>query len=281
MRKPRRAITARSSGSAIGALAARAELLRPARSRASSRKVRTCRSGSAPSSAMFLSPSFTASASGRRRRPLHASQVRVTDEAAELVVANGALVVDRVVVVVVVGGARRRRASTPRRRSSRGTIAVVAPRLRFFAARRGRPVRRGSPARAPRGASLHGDVGVRRRAPATARVDLGRERDGAAAAPRERPRLRAACARIGDDALGIDRGARADAVARRAGAVRAVEREHPRLDGRQRDAAVDAGEALAHPERLARLSTGSTSSRPSPILSASSTESVTRPFSPP
>ena len=44
---------------------------------------------------------------------------------------------------------------------------------------------------------------------------------------------------------------RAEAVARGARAVRPVEREHARLDGRQGDPAVDAGEALAHPERLA------------------------------
>ncbi len=51
-------------------------------------------------------------------------------------------------------------------------------------------------------------------------------------------------------ALGIDDVARAEAVARGARAVRAVEREHARLDRRQRDAAVDARESLAQPEGL-------------------------------
>ncbi len=35
--------------------------------------------------------------------------------------------------------------------------------------------------------------------------------------------------------------------------MRAVEGEHPRLDGRQRDATAHAGEALAHPDRLLRI----------------------------
>ncbi len=81
------------------------------------------------------------------------------------------------------------------------------------------------------------------------------ERQRAAPAPREDSALAQRAPRL-HHALGIDAGARADPVAGRARAVRAVEREHARLDGRQRDAAVHAGEALAHPEGLAVLALG-------------------------
>ena len=56
-----------------------------------------------------------------------------------------------------------------------------------------------------------------------------------------------------------------------------VEREHARLDGRQRNAAVDTSEALREPERFGRDAVDRrccTRSRPSPSLSASSTLSV-------
>src|SRR6185369_8435471 len=58
---------------------------------------------------------------------------------------------------------------------------------------------------------------------------------------------------ITDDALGIDDRARPEAVARWASSVRSVEREHTRLDGRQRDPAVDAGKPLGEPEWLFSL----------------------------
>src|ERR1019366_6501778 len=80
--------------------------------------------------------------------------------------------------------------------------------------------------------------------------ELGRERHAGAATPREHDAFAERLARVSDAALGIDDVARAEPVARGARAVRAVEREHPRLDGWQRDAAVDAREALAHPEGL-------------------------------
>jgi hypothetical protein len=82
---------------------------------------------------------------------------------------------------------------------------------------------------------------------------LAGERERSAAAPGDDRALPQRAPRIGDDALGVDARARADAVAGRAGAVGPVEREHPRLDRRERDAAVDAGEALAHPQGLRAL----------------------------
>src|ERR1019366_5763252 len=80
--------------------------------------------------------------------------------------------------------------------------------------------------------------------------ELGRQRHAGAAPPREHDAFAQRLPRVADAALGIDDVARAEPVARGARAVGAVEREHARLDGRQRDAAVDAGEALAHPEGL-------------------------------
>ena len=226
------------------------------------------------------SPSLTASASGRSRRPLQASHVRVTSEAPELVVADRALVVVGIVVV------RRRR----RRPSSLGVEPALEPRDDAVVARapapsclRGlRPLagRRGCACLRRLGQLRPRHVGVDAERLDRAR-DLGGERDASRGGPTRARRPRAACARgSGDDALGIDRGARAEAVARGARAVRAVEREHARLDRRQRDAAVDAREALAHPQRARCRRRGSTSRRPSPSLSASSTESVRRPFTP-
>ncbi len=81
-------------------------------------------------------------------------------------------------------------------------------------------------------------------------LQLGGERDAPAASPGEDDALAQRVAGVADAALGIDDVACAQAVARGARAVRAVEREHARLDRRQRDAAVDAREALAHPDRL-------------------------------
>src|SRR5262249_16951123 len=84
------------------------------------------------------------------------------------------------------------------------------------------------------------------RRPGDARVDaqrvhramrLGGEGEGAAPPPREDGALAQRAPRI-HDALRVHARARADAVAGGAGAVRAVEREHARLDRRERDAAV-------------------------------------------
>ena len=80
--------------------------------------------------------------------------------------------------------------------------------------------------------------------------DLGREGDASAAAPREDDAFAEALSRIANAAIGVHDVARAEPVARGASAVRAVEGEHARLDGRKRDAAVDAREPLAQPERL-------------------------------
>src|SRR5262249_20155558 len=57
---------------------------------------------------------------------------------------------------------------------------------------------------------------------------FGGEREGTSPSPGDDGALAQGAPRVGDDALGIDAGAGADAVAGRAGAVRAVEREHPR-----------------------------------------------------
>ena len=83
--------------------------------------------------------------------------------------------------------------------------------------------------------------------------ELGREGHRSATAPREDDTLAERALRIADHALRIDDRARAETVARRAGAMRSVEGEHPRLDRRERDAAVDAGEALGQPEGLLTL----------------------------
>ncbi len=56
---------------------------------------------------------------------------------------------------------------------------------------------------------------------------------------------------VGHDEARVDLARRAEAVAGRAGAVRAVEAEHAGLDLGQRDAAVHAGELLAEGERRA------------------------------
>ena len=56
---------------------------------------------------------------------------------------------------------------------------------------------------------------------------------------------------VGDHQVGVDLLREPEAVARRAGAVRVVEGEDARLDLRQRDAAVDAGELLAEGELAA------------------------------
>ncbi len=80
--------------------------------------------------------------------------------------------------------------------------------------------------------------------------DFRGQRDAAPPSPREDHALAEGVARVADAALGIDDVARAQAVARRAGAVRPVEGKHAGLDRGERDAAIDAGEALAHPERL-------------------------------
>ena len=76
------------------------------------------------------------------------------------------------------------------------------------------------------------------------------ERDRAAPSPREHDAFAQRALRVADDALRIDDGTRAETRARGAGAVRAVEREHARLDRRQRDPAIDARKALRHPEGL-------------------------------
>ena len=57
--------------------------------------------------------------------------------------------------------------------------------------------------------------------------------------------------RVRDDEVGVDLHLRAQAGAARAGAVRGVEGEHPRLELGHRDAAVQAGEALGEGQDLA------------------------------
>ena len=54
---------------------------------------------------------------------------------------------------------------------------------------------------------------------------------------------------VGDHQVGVDLHLRPEAGAARAGAVRGVEREHPRLELGHRDAAVQAGEALGEREQ--------------------------------
>ena len=68
---------------------------------------------------------------------------------------------------------------------------------------------------------------------------------------------------VGDHEVRVDLLREAEAVAGRAGAVRAVEAEDARLDLGQRDAAVDAGELLAEGERARSSPASSTSTRPS------------------
>ncbi len=80
--------------------------------------------------------------------------------------------------------------------------------------------------------------------------DLGRQGDAAPPPPREHDPLAKGVASVADAPLGVDHVTRAEPVARGARAVGAVEREHARLDRRQRDPAVDAREALAHPDGL-------------------------------
>src|SRR5262249_34901142 len=79
---------------------------------------------------------------------------------------------------------------------------------------------------------------------------LGGETDGCAAYPREDLAFTERAFRIADDSLGIDDDASAQAVTRGTRAVRSVERKHARLDRRKRDAAIDARESFAEPERL-------------------------------
>jgi len=63
--------------------------------------------------------------------------------------------------------------------------------------------------------------------------DLARQRDAAAAAPCEDDALAQRMPRVAHAALRVDDVARAETVARGASAVRSIEREHPRLDGRE------------------------------------------------
>src|SRR5690606_25931800 len=77
-------------------------------------------------------------------------------------------------------------------------------------------------------------------------VGLGGERQRAASPPGEDGPLAQGARRIGHDAGRIDAAAHPEPAAGGTGPVRAVEREHPRLDRRQRHPAADAGEALAH-----------------------------------
>ena len=268
------------------------EELRPRRSAPSGLDERRARDGAAcaPSSAM----SSLAELHGERLGAEALALARVAgardEEAAELVVGDAALV-GVGIVLVVVGASARRRPAPRGARSRRGTMPSYALRLPSLAlvfalaafASVGRalapPPKRMRVLAARSGASPTATSGLTPSA-STARASSVASATRCRAGPTRGPRLRAACARIADAALGIDDVARAEAVARGARAVRAVEREHARLDGRQRDAAVDAGEALAQPERLL-VPRPATSSRPSPSLSASSTLSVRRPLSPP
>ena len=179
MRKPRRAMTARRSGSAMARSRGVRVPLAGVASRSSQERAHVRAAASAPSSAMFFPPSFTASASGRRRRPLHASQVRVTTKRPSSSSPMRAL---------VESGRRRR----PRRRRARRRRAasleprddaVVARRPAFLPRRSGRrwPKRMACCA-APRAARDHGMSGSTP-STCTARVDLGRERERAAPAP--------------------------------------------------------------------------------------------------
>src|SRR5262249_10519788 len=87
-------------------------------------------------------------------------------------------------------------------------------------------------------------------------IVLGRERDRAPPAPRSDRPLTERSPRIRHDALRIDPRSHANAITRRAGAVRPVEGENARLDGRERDATSNASEPLAHPNRLGPLAFG-------------------------
>ena len=280
MRKPRRAATALSSGSAMARSRGRERLCAAASSPERAR--RTCaraRSGIAPTSAMSLPPSFTASASGRRRLPLQASQVRVTRKRPSSSSRDAALVGVGVLVV-----RRPRRARRPARRGA-ARAAARCPRSASSSRARPSPSPRATAvaeedrlAAAPRAACSTATSGL------TPSASTARDSSVASATLPRRPHASTTPSRSvrrGSPmhALGIDDVARAETVARGAGAVRAVEREHARLDGRQRDAAVDAGEALAHPEGLVALRPA-TRRRPSPSLSASSTLSVRRPLRP-
>ncbi len=169
------------------------------------------------------------------------------EEAADLVVGDSPFVRVRVGVVGVAVGAGREA------RFEAGDDAFVRfllrAALRLLRAVVGRRV-----AEEDRAALFLGELRPRHVGAHAERFDgarqLGRERDGRATSPREHGPFAQRAAAVGDDALRIDDRARAEAVAHRAGAVRAVEREHARLDRRERDAAVDAREALAEPERL-------------------------------
>ena len=68
--------------------------------------------------------------------------------------------------------------------------------------------------------------------------------------------------RVRDDQFGVDHPLEAEPVAALAGAVRRVEGEDPRLQLRDRGAAVEAGELLGEEQRLASWSTISTSISP-------------------
>ena len=86
---------------------------------------------------------------------------------------------------------------------------------------------------------------------------------------------------VGDDELGVDLEAGPEPVAALARAVRRVEREVPRRQLLERQAAVRAGEVLGERERLAPgprppWATISTSATPSASRSAVSSESVSR-----
>ena len=81
--------------------------------------------------------------------------------------------------------------------------------------------------------------------------------------------------RVGDEQVGVDLLLRAEPGAARAGAVRRVEGEDARLELRQADAVLGAGEALRVERRLA-VSTTSIATSPSASAIAVSTESVSR-----
>ena len=247
MRKPRRAATALSSGSAMARLARRRTALpRRVARRARSTNLRTWRSGIAPDLGDVLAAELHRERLGPQALALAGVAGARHEEAPELVVGDAALARVGVLVVRVLGarvGQRGEALLEPR------DDPLVALLLRAPL----RPRHRRSPKRmalrCSSGSFAHGDVGAHAERLDRAR-QLGRERHAAAPAPREDDALAQRVARVADAALGVDDVARAEAVARGARAVRAVEREHARLDGRQRDAAVDAREALAHPERL-------------------------------
>src|SRR5262249_21745444 len=79
--------------------------------------------------------------------------------------------------------------------------------------------------------------------------DLLQLRGGLAIEPRDRAR-RQMLAHIGDEEVGVEVRPHSETVARRAGAERAVEREEPWAQLRQREAAVRAREAAAEDHLL-------------------------------